>query len=55
MSVDTHEASADGYELTFAVNYLAYAQLVGDLVGCSESRPRRGATRSSLLDSLHDR
>jgi NAD(P)-dependent dehydrogenase (short-subunit alcohol dehydrogenase family) len=32
-SVDTHAASADGYELTFAVNYLAHAQLVGDLLG----------------------
>jgi NAD(P)-dependent dehydrogenase (short-subunit alcohol dehydrogenase family) len=30
---DTHNASADGYELTFAVNYLAHAQLVGDLLG----------------------
>ena len=29
--VDTHNASADGYELTFAVNYLAHAQLIGDL------------------------
>jgi NAD(P)-dependent dehydrogenase (short-subunit alcohol dehydrogenase family) len=28
---DTHNASADGYELTFAVNYLAHAQLIGDL------------------------
>src|SRR5271165_2252797 len=27
--VDTHNASADGYELTFAVNYLAHAQLIG--------------------------
>jgi hypothetical protein len=33
MSVDTHDASADGYELTFAVNYLAHAQLIGDLLG----------------------
>lgn len=31
MSADTHTASADGYELTFAVNYLAHAQLIGDL------------------------
>ncbi|GAS95221.1 short-chain dehydrogenase [Mycolicibacterium canariasense] len=31
MSVDTHTASADGYELTFAVNYLAHAQLIGEL------------------------
>jgi NAD(P)-dependent dehydrogenase (short-subunit alcohol dehydrogenase family) len=30
---DTHNASADGYELTFAVNYLAHAQLIGDLLG----------------------
>ena len=30
--VDTHIASADGYELTFAVNYLAHAQLIGDLL-----------------------
>jgi NAD(P)-dependent dehydrogenase (short-subunit alcohol dehydrogenase family) len=29
---DTHGASADGYELTFAVNHLAHAQLVGDLM-----------------------
>ncbi|OBF55682.1 short-chain dehydrogenase [Mycobacterium sp. 852002-50816_SCH5313054-b] len=29
---DTHSASADGYELTFAVNYLAHAQLIGDLL-----------------------
>lgn len=28
---DTRRASADGYELTFAVNYLAHAQLIGDL------------------------
>ncbi len=30
--VDTHAVSADGYELTFAVNYLAHAQLIGDLL-----------------------
>jgi hypothetical protein len=30
---DTRSASADGYELTFAVNYLAHAQLIGDLLG----------------------
>lgn len=30
--VDTHNASADGYELTFAVNYLAHARLIGDLL-----------------------
>ncbi len=29
---DTHRVSADGYELTFAVNYLAHAQLIGDLL-----------------------
>jgi len=33
MSTDTRAASADGYELTFAVNYLAHAQLIGDLLG----------------------
>lgn len=32
MSPDTRRASADGYELTFAVNYLAHAQLIGDLL-----------------------
>jgi NAD(P)-dependent dehydrogenase (short-subunit alcohol dehydrogenase family) len=30
--VDTRSASADGYESTFAVNYLAHAQLIGDLL-----------------------
>jgi NAD(P)-dependent dehydrogenase (short-subunit alcohol dehydrogenase family) len=33
MSMDVRRASADGYELTFAVNYLAHAQLIGDLLG----------------------
>ncbi|MFD8723394.1 SDR family NAD(P)-dependent oxidoreductase [Streptomyces sp. NPDC059629] len=33
MSADTRVASADGYELTFAVNHLAHAQLIGDLLG----------------------
>jgi NAD(P)-dependent dehydrogenase (short-subunit alcohol dehydrogenase family) len=32
ISPDTRLASADGYELTFAVNYLAHAQLIGDLL-----------------------
>ena len=31
MSMDTRKASADGYEMTFAVNYLAHAQLINDL------------------------
>lgn len=31
-STDTRQASSDGYELTFAVNYLAHAQLIGDLL-----------------------
>ncbi|BBZ46713.1 SDR family NAD(P)-dependent oxidoreductase [Mycobacterium parmense] len=31
--IDTHTTSADGYELTFAVNHLAHARLVGDLLG----------------------
>ncbi len=30
-SVDTRKTSADGYELTFAVNYLAHAQLINGL------------------------
>jgi NAD(P)-dependent dehydrogenase (short-subunit alcohol dehydrogenase family) len=34
MVLDTHNASADRYELTFAVNYLAHAQLIGDILGC---------------------
>ena len=29
---DTRGASADGYEMTFAVNYLAHARLIGDLL-----------------------
>jgi NAD(P)-dependent dehydrogenase (short-subunit alcohol dehydrogenase family) len=32
MTADTGRASADGYELTFAVNHLAHAQLIGDLL-----------------------
>ncbi|MEV0367981.1 SDR family NAD(P)-dependent oxidoreductase [Nocardia fusca] len=32
MSADTRRVSADGYELTFAVNHLAHAQLIGDLL-----------------------
>lgn len=32
MSMDTRKASVDGYEMTFAVNYLAPAQLIGDLI-----------------------
>jgi len=33
VSGDVRRASADGYELTFAVNHLAHAQLIGDLLG----------------------
>ncbi|MET7283707.1 SDR family NAD(P)-dependent oxidoreductase [Kribbella sp. NPDC005582] len=33
ISSDPRLSSADGYELTFAVNYLAHAQLIGDLLG----------------------
>jgi NAD(P)-dependent dehydrogenase (short-subunit alcohol dehydrogenase family) len=40
MTADTRRASADGYELTFAVNYLAHAQLIGDLLG-SFAEPAR--------------
>jgi len=32
IAVDTRSASADGFESTFAVNYLAHAQLIGDLL-----------------------
>jgi hypothetical protein len=32
MAADTRNASADGYELTFAVNYLAHAQLIDSLL-----------------------
>jgi NAD(P)-dependent dehydrogenase (short-subunit alcohol dehydrogenase family) len=32
MSPDTRRVSADGYELTFAVNHLAHAVLIGDLL-----------------------
>jgi NAD(P)-dependent dehydrogenase (short-subunit alcohol dehydrogenase family) len=32
MVADTHNASADGYDFTFAVNHLAHAQLIGDLL-----------------------
>ncbi len=38
--LDTRTASADGYELTFAVNYLAHAQLIGNLLD-SMSTPAR--------------
>ena len=33
ISTDTRRPSPDGYEMTFAVNYLAHAQLIGDLLG----------------------
>jgi NAD(P)-dependent dehydrogenase (short-subunit alcohol dehydrogenase family) len=32
VSMDLRSATADGYEKTFAVNYLAHAQLIGDLL-----------------------
>ncbi|MGL5445306.1 MAG: SDR family NAD(P)-dependent oxidoreductase [[Mycobacterium] stephanolepidis] len=38
--VDTRSASADGYELTFAVNHLAHAQLIGDLLSAFETPAR---------------
>ena len=40
MVVDTRRASADGYELTFAVNYLAHAQLIDGLLD-SFAKPAR--------------
>jgi NAD(P)-dependent dehydrogenase (short-subunit alcohol dehydrogenase family) len=33
MSADVRTATADGHELTFAVNYLAHALLIGELLG----------------------
>lgn len=43
---DDRSASADGYELTFAVNHLAHAQLIGDLLG-SFTAPARIALLGS--------
>jgi NAD(P)-dependent dehydrogenase (short-subunit alcohol dehydrogenase family) len=40
MSADTRAASFDGYELTFAVNYLAHAQLIAALSGSFADRAR---------------
>jgi NAD(P)-dependent dehydrogenase (short-subunit alcohol dehydrogenase family) len=40
MSADIRRASADGHEMTFAVNHLAHAQLIGDLLG-SFAEPAR--------------
>jgi len=39
-TADTRVASADGYEMTFAVNYLAHAQLIGDLLDSFTSPAR---------------
>ena len=38
--LDTHNASADGYESIFAVNHLAHAQLIGDLLDSFVALPR---------------
>ena len=40
MSSDTRQASTDGYELTFAVNYLAHAQLIGELLDSGRAPAR---------------
>ncbi|WP_239080060.1 SDR family NAD(P)-dependent oxidoreductase [Paractinoplanes brasiliensis] len=40
MTADTRKASADGYEMTFAVNHLAHAQLIGDLVDVLDTPAR---------------
>lgn len=40
MSADTRRASPDGYEMTFSVNYLAHAQLIGDPLGSFTARAR---------------
>ncbi|KUL39984.1 SDR family NAD(P)-dependent oxidoreductase [Actinoplanes awajinensis] len=39
MTTDTRLASADGYEMTFAVNYLAHAQLIQDLLDELTAQP----------------
>ena len=55
-SVDTRTASTDGYELTFAVNYLAHAQLIGDLLGMPQEE--RGPLRRwslAILGALEPR
>ncbi|GAA2714892.1 SDR family NAD(P)-dependent oxidoreductase [Actinoplanes palleronii] len=39
MTTDTRIASADGYEMTFAVNYLAHAQLIQDLLDELTAQP----------------
>ena len=45
-------ASADGYEMTFAVNYLAHAQLIGDLLDAFTScRAPRSAASAGLSPS----
>jgi NAD(P)-dependent dehydrogenase (short-subunit alcohol dehydrogenase family) len=40
MSSDTRQASKDGYELTFAVNYLAHAQLISELLESGKAPAR---------------
>jgi NAD(P)-dependent dehydrogenase (short-subunit alcohol dehydrogenase family) len=50
MPTDTTVASADGYELTFAINHLAHAQLIGDLLG-SFTAPARVVLLGSNLYS----
>ncbi|MFJ6572347.1 SDR family NAD(P)-dependent oxidoreductase [Streptomyces sp. NPDC091292] len=51
MSADTRTASADGYEMTFAVNHLAHARLIGDLLGACrapEGAPARSLSHAPL-------
>lgn len=52
MSFDTRAASADGYETTFAVNHLAHARLIGDLLG-SLARPARVVLLGSNTYGAH--
>ncbi|WP_394940339.1 SDR family NAD(P)-dependent oxidoreductase [Psychromicrobium sp. YIM B11713] len=54
-SADTREASHDGFEMTFAVNYLAHAQLIGDLhhrklIGASATPTRIVLLSSNLYN-----
>lgn len=48
---DTRVASVDGYEVTFAVNYLAHAQLIGDLLGSFTAPARIVLLGSNLYRS----
>ena len=58
-AVDIRNASADGYELTFAVNYLAHVQLIDGLLDSgspsSRSPPGRPRTHHAVHATALDR